>query len=134
MKTIINYKPVQPGTHEFLQLQAFARSFDHTIIEHPRINVFAHYRDNVLFGYSDHVYVPTVYPAFHPEFTKPSDVLQVMKDWRAASQLNGSPGYIGVPTIGIGRENFNDKVMNKLGLTKTDREIFIVSPVTISKD
>jgi hypothetical protein len=133
MRSRIEYKLVQPGTQEFKDLQEFAKSFDHTIIEHPRINVYAHYRDGVLFGYSDHVFLPTVYPAFHPEFTKPSDVIQVMNDWRTQSQFNGNVSYIGVPT-GDGRPNFSDDVMAKLGLTKTNREVFIVAPPKTKED
>jgi hypothetical protein len=114
---------VPPGTKEFEELQAFARSFDHVINPHPNINVYAHYRDGVLFGYSDHVFIPTAYPAFHPEFTRPQDVLQAMSDWRAHIQLSGQPGYLGVP-MGPDRPNFDNYVMDKLGLYRMNREIF----------
>ena len=133
MKTRVSYKQVQPGTHEFLELQAFARSFDHNIIEHPRINVFAHYRKGTLFGYSDHVYIPTVYPAYHPEFTKPQDVIQVMQDFRVLSQINGTPGYMGVPLVD-GRPNFSDEVMEKLGFTRCHRELFSITPDKITDE
>jgi hypothetical protein len=124
---------MHPGTHEYLELQAFARTFDHEIIANPKINTFAHYREGVLFGYSDHVYVPTVYPAYHPEFTKPKDVIQVMQDFRVLSQINGSPGYMGVPTV-EGRPNFPDDVMAKLGFTKTNRELFLITPCKTTED
>jgi N-acetylneuraminate synthase/N,N'-diacetyllegionaminate synthase len=80
-------------------------------------------RLNVLFGYSDHVFIPVVYPAFHPQHTRPQDVIQVMSDWKAHAQLSGQPGYIGVPLIND-RPNFNNEVMKKLGLTKMDREVY----------
>jgi len=107
------------------QIQAFARSFDHEITPHPNINVYAHYRDDQLFGYSDHVFIPTVYPAFHPEFTRPRDVLRVMADWKMFCQLSGNVGYIAVPSNndnGIG--NFPEEVMQKIGLTKLNRELY----------
>jgi hypothetical protein len=126
MRSSIKYKFVPPNTQEFQQLQTFAKSFDHEIIQHPQINVYAHYRDDVCFGYSDHVFVPTIYPAFHPALTRPRDVIQVMNDWRAHTQLSGSQGYIGVPLESeAGRKNFPDPIMNKLGLVRMNRELYI---------
>lgn len=133
IKSRVEYRPVQHGTHEFLELQAFARTFAHEITPHPRINVFAHYRDGVLFGYSEHAFIPTVYPAYHPEFTKPQDVIQVMRDWRTISQINGTPGFMGVPLL-EGRPNFPDDVMEKLGFTKTNRELFSITPSKTTDD
>lgn len=123
MRPQIEYKLVQKGTNEFLELVDFAEEFDHKIIEHPNINVYAHYRDGVLFGYSDHVFVPTIYPAFHPKYTRPQDVIQVMSDWKAHSQLSNSPGYIGVPLIDE-RPNFTNEIIQKLGLTPLKREVY----------
>jgi len=125
MKSQVTYKLVPPGTQEFQQLQTFAESFDHKIVPHPQINVYAHYRDEVCFGYSDHVYIPTVYPAFHPALTKAKDVIQVMSDWRAHVQLSGTNGYIGVPSPDhSGRANFPQSIMEKLGLTRLEREVY----------
>ena len=62
MRPQIEYKLVQKGTNEFLELVDFAEEFDHKIIEHPNINGYAHYRDGVLFGYSDHVVIPSSSP------------------------------------------------------------------------
>lgn len=125
MKSQVTYKLVPSGTQEFQQLQTFAESFDHKIVSHPQINVYAHYRDDVCFGYSDHVYIPTVYPAFHPALTKAKDVIQVMSDWRAHVQLSGSTGYIGVPSPDhSGRANFPQSTMEKLGLTRLEREVY----------
>jgi hypothetical protein len=107
-------------------MQEFAKSFDHTIVEHPSINVFAHYRNGELFGYSDHCSFPIVYPAFHPEFTKPRDVIQVMTDWRHNYEINGSPAYVGVPTNEF-RPNFPESTMEKLGLVKLNRELYYPS-------
>ena len=128
MRSSISYKYVAPNTQEFQQLQTFAESFDHKIVPHPQINVYAHYRDDICFGYSDHVFVPVIYPAFHPELTKPRDVVQVMNDWKTHTQLSGKPGYIGVP-LGEdpGRVNFPEATMNKLGLVRLNREIYLPS-------
>ena len=125
MRSPITYKYVAPNTQEFDRLQTFARSFDHEIVSHPQINVYAHYRDDICFGYSDHVFVPTIYPAFHPGVTTPRDVVQVMNDWRAHSQLSGKPGYIGVPLDS--RPNFPEETMNKLGLVRMNREVYCLA-------
>ena len=129
MKPVIDYKCVRHGTNEFYELQDFAESFDHKIVEHPNVNVYAHYRNGELFGYSDHVFLPVVYPAFHPDHTRPQDVIQVMRDWRAHAQLSGGLGYIGVPLIND-RPMFTNEVMSKLGLTKMDREIYSYDSLT----
>lgn len=123
MRPQIEYKLVQKGTNEFLELVDFAEEFDHKIIEHPNINVYAHYRNGVLFGYSDHVFIPTIYPAFHPKYTRPQDVIQVMSDWKAHSQLSNSPGFIGVP-LADERPNFTNQIIEKLGLTPLKREVY----------
>jgi len=123
MRSKIEYKLTPNGTNEFLELVDFAEEFDHKIIEHPNINVYAHYRDGVLFGYSDHVYMPIVYPAFHPKYTRPQDVIQVMSDWKAHSQLSNSPGFIGVP-LADERPNFTNAIIEKLGLTPLKREVY----------
>ena len=123
MRPQIEYKLLQNGTNEFLELVDFAEEFNHKIIEHPNINVYAHYRDGVLFGYSDHVFIPTIYPAFHPKYTRPQDVVQVMSDWKAHSQLSNSPGFIGVP-LADERPNFTNQIIEKLGLTPLKREVY----------
>jgi len=129
MRTRIDYKLIPKDSFEFGNIQDFAESFDHKIVDHPNINVYGHYRDGQLFGYSDHVFLPVVYPAFHPQYTKPQDVIQVMRDWRAHAQLSGGLGYIGVPLVND-RPNFSNEVMTKLGLTKTDREIYSYDSLT----
>lgn len=106
------------------QMKTFAASFDHEITEHPNINVYAHYRDDICFGYSDHVFIPTIYPAFHPALTRPRDVIQVMNDWKTHQQFSGKPGYIGVPLL-EGRPNFPEATMEKLGLKRLNREIYL---------
>jgi hypothetical protein len=125
MTDSIHYRKMQAGTEEFAELQEFAKSFDHVITPHPNIVVYALYKNGRLFGYIDQVFVPTAYPAFHPEHTKPRDVVQVMNDWKTHSQLSGNPGYVGVPldnNNGIG--NFPESTMNKLGLTRLNRELY----------
>jgi hypothetical protein len=126
MKPKMQYKLVPKGTNEFLELVDFAEEFDHKIIEHPNINVYAHYSNGNLFGYSDHVYLPTVYPAFHPKHTRPQDVIQVMRDWVTYCQITNSPSYIGVP-LKDERINFTNEIMEKLGLTPTKREIYSIT-------
>lgn len=123
MRSQIEYKLVQKGTNEFLELVDFAEEFDHKIIEHPNINVYAHYRDGVLFGYSDHVFVPTIYPAYHPKYTRPKDVIQTMSDWKSYCQISNSPGFIGVP-LADERPNFTNEIIEKLGLTPLKREVY----------
>jgi len=123
MRPQIEYKLLQNGTNEFLELVDFSEEFNHKIIEHPNINVYAHYRNGVLFGYSDHVFIPTIYPAFHPKYTRPQDVIQVMSDWKAHSQLSNSPGFIGVP-LADERPNFTNQIIEKLGLTPLKREVY----------
>ena len=125
MRSAINYKYVAPNTQEFERMQTFASSFDHTILPNVNTNVHAFYRDDICFGYSDTVYVPVTYPAFHPAITRPRDVIQVMNDWRASTQLSGKQGYIGVPLPDeSGRANFPEETMNKLGLVRLKREIY----------
>jgi hypothetical protein len=126
MRPKITYKLVPYGTEEFQKLQLFAKSFDHEIVAHPQINVYAFYRNDICFGYSDHVFIPTMYPAFHPALTKASDVIQVLSDWRAHLQFSGNSGYVGVPTPECsGRANFPQSIMEKLGLKRIERELYI---------
>jgi hypothetical protein len=125
MRSSINYKYIAPNTQEFQQLQTFAKSFDHEIQAYPNISVYAHYRDDICFGYSDHVHIPTIYPAFHPSLTRPRDVIQVMNDWRTHTQLSGRVSYIGVPLeTDTHRINFPEETMNKLGLVRLKREVY----------
>jgi hypothetical protein len=114
------------GTNEFLEAVDFAEEFDHKIVEHPNINVCGHYKDGNLVGYSDWVYIPTVYPAFHPKHTKPRDVYRVINDFVTFVQMSGSIGYIGVPKED-GRPNFSNEVMTKIGLTPMNREIYEIT-------
>jgi hypothetical protein len=123
MRSPIEYKLIPKDSAEFLELADFAESFDHQIIEHPQINVYGHYKDNKLVGYSDHVFIPTIYPAFHPEFTTPRDVMQTMHDWRVYNQFTGGPSYIGVPLQGE-RTTFTNEIMEKLGLDRMHREVY----------
>lgn len=128
MRPKLEYRYVAPNTAEFQQLQAFAETFDHKIVAHPNINVYAVYRDGILFGYLDHVFVPVAYPAFHPEFTRPQDVVQVMMDFRAHCQFAGKPSYVGVPLENnFHRGNFPERVMQKLGLVRHEREIYSIA-------
>lgn len=123
MNKRIDYKLLRHGTNEFLEAVDFAQEFNHEIVEHPNINVLGHYRDGNLIGYSDWVYIPTVYPAFHPKHTNPRDVYRVINDLVTFVQVSGSIAYVGVPT-NEGRPNFPNEVMTKIGLTPLNREIY----------
>jgi len=126
MSTRIDYKMLAPGTHEFLELVDFAESFDHKIVEHPQIGVCGHYKKGQLIGYSDHVFIPTIYPAFHPEHCSPRDVVRCMEDLKTYTQLTRNVGYIGVP-LEKGRPTFTNEIMNKLGLTSINREVYCIT-------
>jgi hypothetical protein len=119
----IEYKSIPKGSEEFLEVVNFAEGFDHTVVDHPQVNVIGHYKDGKLFGYSDHVYIPVLNPAFHPAHTTPRDVVQCMHDLKVYAQVSGAAGYIGVP-LQNERTNFTNEIMAKLGLTRVNRELF----------
>jgi hypothetical protein len=126
MRESIEYRLVPQNTAEFEDLQRFAVSFDHVIVAHPKVNHYAHRRNGKLIGYSDHVFIPTVYPAFHPEFTNPRDVVRVMSDWRTHCQLTATPVHVGVPFDNDnGNGNFSEEIMTKLGLKRLNRELYL---------
>ena len=95
----------------------------------PIVNGEATQEDPVLqefdFGYSDHVYIPVLYPAFHPKHTTARDVIQCMHDLKVYAQVSGSAGYIGVP-LQDERTNFTNEIMSKLGLKRMHRELFSI--------
>jgi len=126
MKEQITYKYAAPGSEQFSKLQDFAETFNHSIVPHPQINVYGYYRNNVCFGYCDHVYIPIVYPAFHPKFTRPKDVIQAMSDWKAYMQLSKQDGFVGVP-LEESRPNFPNSTMEKLGMKQLKRELFSIN-------
>lgn len=123
MTKSIEYRTIPKDSEEFLEAVDFAEEFDHKIVAHPQVNVTGFYKDGKLFGYADHVFIPTIYPAFHPGHTKPRDVLQVMQDYRAFAQLSGSLGFCGVP-LESERPTFTNEIMAKLGLTRMHRELY----------
>jgi len=126
MRESIKYKYISPNTHEFKQMQTFAKSFDHEIVENPNITVHALYRGDTCFGYLDCVYLPVTYPAFHPAVTKPRDIVDTFGGWIAHMQLAGKIGYVGVPSNNRdGTGNFPEETMNKLGLVRMNRELYI---------
>jgi hypothetical protein len=119
----IEYKTIPKDSGEFLELVDFAEEFDHHVVDHPQVNVIGHYKDGKLFGYSDHVYIPVLYPAFHPKHTTAKDVVQCMHDLKVYAQVSGAAGYIGVP-LQDERTNFTNQIMSKLGLKRMHRELF----------
>lgn len=123
----IDYKFVYPGTQEFSELKKFAEDFDHEIVEHPSISVCAHLKSGQLVGYSDHVYIPVAYPAFHPKYSSPRDAVRVMNDYKTHIQLTKGIGYIGVPLEEERRNAFTNEIMDKLGLTRMHREIYCIT-------
>jgi hypothetical protein len=49
-----------------------------------------------------------------------------MSDWRTYGQISGNAGYIGVPLeTEPSRVNFPDPIMNKLGLARMNRELYL---------
>lgn len=123
MTKSIEYKTIPKDSGEFLELVDFAEEFDHKVQCHPQINVVGFYKDGKLFGYSDHVFIPTIYPAFHPGHTTPRDVMQCMHDLKVYSQVSGQAGFIGVP-LQNDRHTFTNEIMDKLGLKRMEREIY----------
>ncbi len=119
----IEYKTIPKDSGEFLEVVDFAEEFDHNIVDHPQVNVIGHYKDGKLFGYSDHVYIPVLHPAFHPKHTTARDVVQCMHDLKVYAQVSGAAGYIGVP-LQDERTNFTNQIMSKLGLKRMHRELF----------
>jgi len=130
MRELTTYKIIDQNSDDFCKLQLFAESFDHIIKPHPNTSVTAFYRGDICFGYGDTVYLPVSYPAFHPEITRPRDVIQVMSDWRASMQISGKSGYIGVPLNNTNFKgetlNFPEETMNKLGLARMQRELYSI--------
>ena len=124
MRQRLDYKLVPQGTQQFIELQEFAKSFDHEVTAHPSINYYGIYKAGVLIAYSAHVYLPVVYPAFHPDHVNPRDVIQVLQDFKSHLQISNTQGFIGTPTK-QDRLAFTDEVMEKLGFDlATKREIF----------
>lgn len=119
----IKYKQIVRGTAEFSEMQDFANSFDHRIVPSDHVSLHALSDEGGVFGYSEIVFLPVTYPAFHPDKSSPRAILQVMHDWRAHTQLVGKPAYLGVP-LEDGRPNFKNPVMEKLGLYQLKRELF----------
>ena len=65
------------------------------------------------------------YLQYIQQFTRPRDVIQVMNDWRAHTQLSGKLSYIGVPIpTDKQRANFPHEIMGKLGLVRLEREVY----------
>jgi hypothetical protein len=122
----IDYKFLMPGTQEFEEVQKFAEDFDHQIVESPHVSVCAHVKNGQLVGYSDHVFVPVVYPAFHPKYSSPRDAVRVMNDYKSHVQFTKGIGYIGVP-LESDRPTFTNDVMARLGLTQMHREIYCIT-------
>jgi hypothetical protein len=122
----IDYKFVAPGTQEFSELTEFAKDFDHEIVTHPCISVCAHTKNGKLVGYSDHIYLPVAYPAFHPKYTSPRDVVRVMNDYKTHVQLTKGIGYVGVPLEHEREGAFTNAIMEKLTLTRMNREIYCI--------
>ena len=119
------------NTDEFQQLQTFAESFSSkqnsaTIPKYQ--DIYAHHPDEYslwLFGPRPSSEQFTL--LFHPELTRPRDVLYIMINDLAApsSVIIKKPGYIGVPLeSNPNRINFPEKIMQKLGLARHHRELY----------
>lgn len=119
----ITYRVVEPRTDDFRRMQDFARSFAHEITPAPSKRLYEFARGDTTIGYSDHIFVPMVYPAFHPEIIAPREVSQIMSDWRAHTMIQHGVGYIAVP-FPSERESFPEEMMEKLGLSRMRREVY----------
>jgi len=120
----LDYQLIPQNSPKFEELQAFAKSFDHDAPINSGINYYGIYKAGKLIAFSAHVFLPTVYPAFHPDFCGAREVIQVCSDFRANMQIQGQVGFIGTP-VKADRIAFTDEVMEKLGFDlATKREIF----------
>lgn len=109
-------------------MQAFARSFDHNIDPFGSARVFAMSRGDVTFGYSDVIYLPIIFPAFHPGVTRPRDVVESIGGLRHYCQVaHGGEGIIGVP-LDETRETFPREMLERQGFTRMQREIYSLNP------
>jgi hypothetical protein len=124
MKT--KFVEISPFSDDFVKMQRFAESFDHTILPQRNAKLFAFERGDKTFGYADIFYLPVAFPAFHPEVTTPRGVIEVVEGFRSHCQfVSAGEGFIGVP-IDETRNTFPKEMIEKQGILKMHREIYVV--------
>lgn len=117
-------------SEEFPKLQAFAQSFDHIINPFASARVFEMTRGDTTFGYADVLFMPIVFPAYHPSVTRPRDVVESLETWRHVCRIShGGEMLLGTP-LATERKTFPDQTLAKLGFTRLKREIYSVNETT----
>lgn len=125
MKT--KFVEVSPFSEDFVRMQQFAASFDHTIVPQRNAKLFAFERDDKTFGYADIFYLPVAFPAFHPEVVTPRGVVEVVQGFKAHCQfVSAGEGFIGVP-LDETRKTFPKEMIEGKGFYKMQREIYTLT-------
>lgn len=112
---------------DFVRMQKFAESFDHTIVPMRNSKLIAFERNDRTFGYADIIYLPVAFPAFHPGVTTPRGVIEVLQGWKAHCQFtSGGDGLIGVPLDPM-RKTFPKEMIESCGFVKMERELYAIA-------
>lgn len=120
----IKFTEVSRFSEEFPKLQAFARSFSHNIDPFGSARVFEMSRGDVTFGYSDVIYLPVIFPAFHPEITRPRDVVESLDGFKRHCEIaHGGEGIMAIP-LDTERQTFPTSMLEKQGFSRMKREIY----------
>ena len=122
----VNFLEINQFGEDLERMQNFAKSFDHIIQPMRNGKIVALERDGVIFGYADIIYLPVVFPAFHPDKTNPRKVVETLKGWKASCQLtNSGDGLIGVP-LDEDRKTFPREMLTGAGFQKMNRELYSI--------
>ncbi|MCK9587978.1 MAG: hypothetical protein WC069_06450 [Candidatus Shapirobacteria bacterium] len=109
---------------DFAKLQLFAKSFEHYVNPFASARMFELRRKEQTFGYCDVVYLPVVFPAFHPGIASPRDVVETLQAFKHVHQVShGGEGLLGVP-IADERKTFPEELLGKMGFTRMKREVY----------
>ena len=120
----IKFKEISSLSDDFVKIKSFAESFVHVINLMMTGRVFDITRGNITIGYADVVYLPTLFPAFHPELTRPRDVVEAIEGWKRHCEIaTGGEGFIGVPLEGT-RKTFPREMLEHRGFTRMNREVY----------
>jgi hypothetical protein len=123
----VNFKEVSRFGDEIIKLQIFARSFDHNIDPFGSARIYELNRGDTTFGYADVIYLPVVFPAFHPEITRPRDVTESIDGWKKHCQIaHGGEGLMAVP-LDSERKTFPTEMLEKQGFSRMKREIYALN-------
>jgi len=111
-------------SEEFPKLQQFASTFEHVINPFASARLFEFRRGDITFGYADALFMPVVFPAFHPEVTRPRDVVETLEAWQHVRRIShGGEMLLGIPTAGE-RKTFPEVTLQKLGFARMKRELY----------